>query len=96
MEQIGKKNVHPLCVCFSHDSTSILSEHIDGWILIWETEKGKPKAMLRCDETVIKTGTFKYAQTWKDDPFYSITCSPNGHFIAASYSDGIVIWMQLL
>lgn len=28
----------------------------------------------------------------KDDPFYDIACSPNGHFIAACHSDGILIW----
>ena len=28
----------------------------------------------------------------KDDPIYDIACSPNGHFIAACYSDGILIW----
>ena len=92
LEQTRKKEVRPLCACFSHDSTSILCGHRDGWIIIWETESGKPKAMLSTDGTVIKTGPFKRSQNPKDDPFYGIACSPNGHFIAACYSDGVLIW----
>ena len=92
LERTGKKEVRPLCACFSHDSSSILCGHKDGWIIIWETESGQPKAMLSTDGTVIKIGPFKRAQNLKDDPFYGIACSPNGHFIAACYSDGILIW----
>ena len=66
--------------------------HKDGWIVIWETESGKPKAMLSTDGIVIKSGPFKRSQKVKDDPFYDIACSPNGQFIAACYGDGLLIW----
>lgn len=59
LERTGKREVRPLCACFSHDSNSILCGHRDGWIIIWETESGKTKAMLSTDGTVIKAGPFK-------------------------------------
>ena len=94
LEWKSKKEVRPLCACFSYDSSSILCGHKDGWIVIWEIESGKPKAMLSTDGTVIKCGPFKRSQNVKDDSFYDIACSPNGHFIAAccNYSDGMLIW----
>ena len=92
LERTGRKEVRPFCGCFSHDSSSVLCGHRDGWIIIWETESIKPKAMLSTDGTVIKSGPFKRSQDLKDDPIYDIACSPNGHFIAVCYSDGILIW----
>ena len=92
LERTSKKEVRPLCACFSHDSGSILCGHRDGWIIIWETQNGKPKAMLSTDGTVIKNGPFKRSQILRDDPIYNIAYSPNGHFFAVRYSDGILIW----
>ena len=92
LERTSKREVRPLCACFSYDSNSILCGHRDGWIIIWETETGKPKAMLSTDGTVIKSGPFKRSQNVKDDPFYDIASSPNGHYIAACYSNGMLIW----
>jgi len=92
LERTGKREVRPLCACFSYDSNSVLCGHQDGWIIIWETESGKPKAMLNTDGTVIKVGPFKRSQNLKDDPLYDIACSPNGHFIAGCHNDGILIW----
>ena len=40
LEQKSKKEVRPLCACFSYDSSSIMCSHKDGWIVIWETESG--------------------------------------------------------
>ena len=48
--------------------------------------------MLSIDGTVIKCNPFKRSQNVKDDLFCDIACSPNGHFIAACYSDGMLIW----
>lgn len=92
LERTSKKEIRPLCACFSHDNSSVLCGHKDGWIIIWETDSGKPKAMLSTDGTAIKSGPFKRSQMLRDDPLYDMACSPNGHFIAACHSDGILIW----
>ena len=92
LERTSKIDIRPLCACFSHDSSSIMCGHKDGWIIIWETDSGKPKAMLSTDGTAIKSSPFKRSQILRDDPLYDVACSPNGHFIAACHSDGILIW----
>lgn len=92
LERTKNREVRPLCACFSHDSNSILCGHKNGWIVIWETDNGRPKAMLSTDGTVLKSGPFKWSQNSKDDPIYDITCSQNGHFIAVCHGDGILIW----
>ena len=92
LERTSKREIRPLCACFSHDSSSVLCGHKDGWIIIWETDSGKPKAMLSTDGIAIKSGPFKRSQILRDDPLYYIACSPNGHFIAACHNDGILIW----
>ena len=81
LEQTSKREIRPLCACFSHDNSSILCGHKDGWVIIWKTDSGKPKAMLSTDETAIKRGPFKRSQILRDDPLYDIACSPNGHFL---------------
>ena len=48
--------------------------------------------MLSTDGTAIKSGPFKRSQSLRSDPVYDIAYSQNGHFIAACYSDGILIW----
>ena len=92
LERTSKREIRPLCACFSHDSGSILCGHKDGWIIIWESESGKPKAMLSTDGAAIKSRPFKRSQSLRSDPVYDIAYSQNGHFIAACYSDGILIW----
>ena len=87
------KETRPTSACFSHDDSLVICGHMDGKIIIWETNMGAQKAILYTDGNVIKHGSFNTStQQPKNDPVYSLSFSPNGHYIAAGCGEGILLW----
>ena len=92
LEEVTRKEVRPLCMCFSSDSKYIACGHRDGRIMLWETGTKNPKGMLLTDGTTVRIGPFKPMGPPKDDPIHEIAYSLNGHYLIASHNKAVTIW----
>ena len=93
LEYNTNKDTRPFSACFSHDSSLIICGHRDGQVVLWESDTGIQKAVLYPDGTVVRQGPFsKSAQQPRNDPVYALSYAPNGHYLAACYSEGVLLW----
>ena len=93
LEHHTNREVRPISACFSHDSSLVICGHKDGRTTIWESKTGMQKAVLYGDGTVIKhSSSKKVSQPPQNDPVYAVSYSPNGHYLAACYNKGILLW----